>query len=505
MQNHIVVIFGASGDLTYRKLIPALFDLYVQNLLPERFFVLGLGRSKLSDEDFKAKMSEGIAAFSHHWSSYKDHVSIFCNSLAYKSMDPARAEDYLTLSETLSALSVEQDIPRNFLFYLATPPILYAPVAEHLASVGLNKSDDGFVRLIIEKPFGYDLSTAIALNKRLSACFDEEQLYRIDHYLGKETVQNVFVTRFSNGIFEPLWNRNYIEFIEITSAESIGVEGRGGYYDRAGALRDMAQNHLLQVAALVAMEPPSLLNSTAIRDETMKVFESVRRLKKEEVNKYVVRGQYMESQTGKGMLKSYRDEEGVAEDSKTETFFAMQFMIDNWRWAGVPFYLRTGKRMPTRVTEIVIHFKPTPHSIFKRGAMNSASNQLVIRIQPDEGLLLKLGMKVPGAGYEVQEANLDFHYADMKHGHVPEAYERLLLDSMQGDSTLYARGDAVMKAWELMQPILDAWEEDESIPVYGYAAGTWGPEAAFKLLQKAGFTWRYPCKNLANDGVYCEL
>lgn len=505
MQDHILIIFGASGDLAYRKLIPAIFDLYVQNLLPQGFHVLGLGRSELKDEDFKAKMSEGLRTFSHHWKECEAQEHDFLELLSYRKQDPRQASEYVSLKLHLEDLCSRHQMANNYLFYLATPPILYAEVAKHLGAVGLNKSQGGFVRLIIEKPFGYDLQTALALNESLLSSFDEEQLYRIDHYLGKETVQNLFVTRFSNGIFEPLWNRNYIDYVEITSSESIGVGARGGYYDQAGALRDMAQNHLLQVAAMVAMEPPAVLHSTAIRNETKKVFDAVRPITKTEVSKYVVRGQYTGATVGDQYMQGYREEVGVPANSKTETFFAMQFMVDNWRWGGVPFFLRTGKRMPTRVTEVVIHFKPTPHYIFGDRMKASNSNQLVVRIQPDEGVLLKLGMKVPGAGYQVHDTNLDFHYSDLEQGHVADAYERLLLDSMQGDSTLYARGDAVMKAWEFMQPILEAWAEDDDIPVYGYPAGTWGPEAAFDLLKRSGFSWRYPCKNLANDGVYCEL
>ncbi|MCB0839387.1 MAG: glucose-6-phosphate dehydrogenase, partial [Bacteroidetes bacterium] len=331
--------------------------------------------------------------------------------------------------------------------------------------------------------------------------FHEKQLYRIDHYLGKETVQNLLVTRFSNGIFEPLWNRNYIHHVEITSAEDIGVGDRGGYYDGSGALRDMLQNHLLQLVGMVAMEPPVVVDADATRNEILKVFQSLRPIKEEDVSRFVIRGQYIESVVKGEKIKGYRQEKGVADDSRTPTYVAMKFYIDNWRWGGVPFYIRTGKRLPTRVTEIVIHFKETPHHLFS----GTGNNQLIIRIQPNEGILVKFGMKIPGAGFRVEQVNMDFHYADLADSYVPSAYERLLLDAMLGDATLYARGDAVEAAWEFVNPILEAWKHDASIPVYGYPAGTWGPEHADDMIEGEDLTWRYPCRNLADDGKYCEL
>ena len=331
--------------------------------------------------------------------------------------------------------------------------------------------------------------------------FNEEQIYRIDHYLGKETVQNMLVTRFSNGILEPLWNRRYIERVEITSAESLGVESRGGYYDQSGALRDMLQNHLLQLVGFVAMEPPVVIEADAIRNEIMKVFQSIRPIKENEVKDFVIRGQYIESKIKNEMVKGYRQEKGVNPNSRTETFVGLKFFIDNWRWSGVPFYIRTGKKLPTRVTEIVIQFKSVPHHLFNDD--NEGKNQLIIRIQPDEGILLKIGMKTPGAGFKVKTVNMDFHYSDLADIHVPAAYERLLLDCMQGDATLYARGDSVEEAWKFVQPILNAWQNHNDIPVFGYPAGTWGPEDSDKLIPGEG--WRYPCKNLTDDGLYCEL
>jgi glucose-6-phosphate 1-dehydrogenase len=316
----------------------------------------------------------------------------------------------------------------------------------------------------------------------------------------------VLVTRFSNGIFEPLWNRNYVNHVEITSAEELGVEGRGGYYEQAGALRDMLQNHLMQLVALVAMEPPTLINSTAIRNEMMKIFQSLRPISEDQVTEFVTRGQYLGSHVQGKELLDYRKEKGVDPESRTETYVAVKLYIDNWRWGGVPFYIRTGKRLPTKVTEIVVHFKPSPHPLFcSQAGEYSSDNQLVIRIQPDEGILLKFGMKVQGAGFNVQDVNMDFYYRDLMDNYIPEAYQRLLLDCMQGDATLYARGDIVESAWRFVGPILNAWRNNPDIPLHGYPSGSWGPEKADELIEGEGYTWRYPCRNINDDGKYCDL
>lgn len=502
-ENQIIVIFGASGDLAKRKLVPSLYDLFAENLLPEKFAIIGASRSDLGDDNFRNSMKEGIGEFAQ--SENKGRVDEFLKSLFYQSVDTKSAESFDRLKERLLKVSNEINVVENFIFYLSTPPSLYSVIPENLAKVGLNREDNGWKRLIIEKPFGYDFQSAKVLNSSLKQNWNENQIYRIDHYLGKETVQNVLVTRFSNGVFEPLWNRNFIDHIEITSSESIGVEKRGGYYEGSGALRDMVQNHLLQLVGLIAMEPPSSMDSESIRNETEKVFQSIRKIKEENVAKYVIRGQYLESTVKGDKLRGYREEEGVKSESKTETYAALKFYVDNWRWGGIPFYIRTGKRLPTRVTEAVIHFKCTPHFLFKRGDNNESSNQLIIRIQPDEGILLKIGMKIPGRGFDVQTANMDFHYSDFATQRIPSAYERLLLDSMLGDPTLFARGDIVMSAWEFLDPVLNAWKNDDTIPVYGYPCGTWGPEVADDLIEEEGNTWRYPCKNLADDGIYCEL
>ncbi|MCK5066188.1 MAG: glucose-6-phosphate dehydrogenase [Bacteroidales bacterium] len=495
-EDHILVIFGASGDLTRRKLIPALAELLKLKMLPDRFAVLGIGRSKYDDGSYRVMISKHLG----------DRSGIL-PLLHYHSMDPEDGDAYSGLADRLKRLSKELQIAPNYIFYLATPPLLYGSIPRLLFAAGLTKEgEDRWRRIIIEKPFGADYLSASGLNRTLLSTLSEQQVYRIDHYLGKETVQNVLVTRFSNGIFEPLWNRNFIHHVEITASESLGVGSRGGYYDHSGALRDMLQNHLLQLVGLVAMEPPTVISSDAIRNEVLKVFQSLRPITGDQVSKQVIRGQYMASHVRGEAMEGYRSEKGVPEGSRTETFVAMKLFIDNWRWGGVPFYLRTGKRLPTRVTEIVVHFNSSPHSLFgQQEGGTGKGNALVIRIQPDEGILLKFGMKVQGAGFKVQEANMDFHYKDLTDSYIPEAYQRLLLDCMQGDSTLYARGDAVEAAWRFVDPILKAWQENHDIPLHGYPCGTWGPEIADQMIEGEDHTWRYPCKNLADDGLYCEL
>lgn len=498
--SHILVIFGASGDLTKRKLIPALYELHTQDLLPDKFAVLGVSRTSLTDSEFRENMKEFLPDQPHH----QEDIAAFMEHLYYQTLSTSDSSEYPTLKERLDALTNELSIPANYIFYLSTPPNLYPVIPQNLAQVGLNHSAEGFRRLIVEKPFGTNLESARALNRDLLNYFGEEQLYRIDHYLGKETVQNMLVTRFANGIFEPIWNRNFIHHIEITNAETLGVEDRGGYYEHSGAMRDMVQNHLMQLVGLIAMEPPVVIEADAIRNEMLKVFQSLRSIRESEVGKSVIRGQYIRSDHGRNPGKGYREEHGVDPQSKTETYLAMKIFIDNFRWAGVPFYIRTGKKLPARVTEVVIHFKNTPHHLFgPAGNSEALSSQLVLRIQPDEGILLKIGMKVPGAGFRVQTVNLDFHYNELSDVYLPSAYGRLLLDCMQGDATLYSRGDAVEKAWEFVQPILDAWQNNPEIPVYGYPSGTWGPEVVDDLIEEG--QWRYPCKNLAHDGEYCEL
>ncbi len=502
-EDQIFVIFGASGDLTKRKLVPALYSLFVQNLLPDKFVLLGASRSGFSDQEFRTRMKDALNEFKE--TEDLSGIDSFLTKIYYQKTDPENKNDFNVLSGRLKKLQTENGIHGNMIFYLSTPPNLYPVIPDNLSSVSLNHQSDGWKRIVIEKPFGYDLESARNLRDELLKNWQEEQIFRIDHYLGKETVQNLLVTRFSNGIFEPLWNRNYVHHVEISSAESIGVEERGGYYETSGALRDMVQNHLLQVAGLVAMEPPTSLEPLSIRNEILKVFQSLRPFKPEEIKNNAIRGQYIASKIRGVPVIGYREEKGVNPSSLTETYAAIKFYIDNWRWGGIPFYIRTGKRLPTRVTEIVIHFKPTPHFLFTRDGSTDACNYLVIRIQPDEGILLKFGMKIPGTGFEVQNVNMDFHYSDLSSQRIPSAYERLLYDSMKGDSTLFARSEEVMAAWRFLMPVINAWKTDPSIPLYGYPAGTWGPENADDLIEEKNMTWRYPCKNLADDGIYCEL
>ena len=482
--NNCIVIFGASGDLTHRKLIPALYNLYKIGRLSENFSVLGVARSELNDETFREKMREALI---HNEETTPETLDAFCSHLYYQSVNTSDAQDYGKLVPRLDNLHDKYKTCGNTLYYMSTPPSLYGVIPECLAAHGLNTEEYGWKRIIVEKPFGYDEKTAQALDVQIHRFFEEHQIYRIDHYLGKETVQNLLVLRFSNGWFEPLWNRNFIDYVEITGAESIGVEERGGYYDGSGAMRDMFQNHLLQVLAMVAMEPPAIINANSMRDEVAKVMHSLRPLTAEDMEHNLVLGQYTASEINGKMAKGYLEEKGVPADSRTETYIALRCEIENWRWAGVPFYVRTGKRLPARVTEIVIHFKTTPHPVFSQ---NAPENKLIIRIQPDEAISMRFGLKKPGAGFEAKEVSMDFRYADLAGAQVLTAYERLLLDAMKGDATLFARTDAVHAAWKFVQPILDYKANGGRI--HEYEAGTWGPVAADKLIAKQGKVWRKP-------------
>ena len=482
--NTCIVIFGASGDLTHRKLIPALYNLFKIGRLGPHVSVLGVARTALDDESFRNKMREALLGSEEITPESLDE---FCSRLYYQAINTADAADYGKLVPRLDELHDTYQSGGNTLYYLSTPPSLYGVIPECLAAHGLNTEEYGWKRIIVEKPFGYDEKTARNLDVQIHRFFEEHQIYRIDHYLGKETVQNLLVLRFSNGWFEPLWNRNFIDYVEITGAESIGVEDRGGYYDGSGAMRDMFQNHLLQVLSMVAMEPPAIINATSMRDEVAKVMHCLRPLTNEDLEHNLVLGQYTASEIDGKQVKGYLQEKGVPADSNTETFMALRCEIENWRWAGVPFYVRTGKRLPARVTEIVIHFKTTPHPVFSQ---NAPENKLIIRIQPDEGISMRFGLKKPGAGFEAKEVSMDFRYADLAGATVLTAYERLLLDAIKGDATLFARTDAVHAAWRFVQPILDYKAQGGRI--YEYEAGTWRPTAADKLIDKSGRVWRRP-------------
>ncbi|MGL4519709.1 MAG: glucose-6-phosphate dehydrogenase [Phocaeicola sp.] len=503
-ESQILIIFGGSGDLTKRKLLPSLFQLYCEKRVPTRFAILGVGRTSYTDESYKEMVLSELKK--NQTTGIEEQQKKFIQLIHYQSIDPAEAIQYESLKTKLRSIDSLIGNSGNYLYYLATPPSLYGKIPLYLKQVGLNLNEgvEGIKRIIVEKPFGYDLESALQLNEIYSSVFEENQIFRIDHFLGKETVQNILALRFANGILEPLWNRNYIDRIEITAVESLGVEERGGFYDQVGALRDMVQNHLIQLVALTALEPPVSFNADTFRNEIVKVYQALRPLTQSEIANQVVRGQYIDSKTPSGYVAAYRSEPHVSPDSRTETFVAMKLFIDNWRWEGVPFYIRTGKKMATKVSEIVIHFKSTPHSIFKSDTQHKICNRLIIRIQPNEGVVLKLGMKVPGFGYEVKDVSLDFTYNKL--GGVPagDAYARLLEDCMKGDATLFMRSDAVKASWEFFSPILHEWENNLSIPLYGYPARTWGPLESDALMA-AHQEWTNPCKNLTDSDLYCEL
>ena len=486
-----LVIFGASGDLTNRKLIPALWSLYAARTLPEPFVIIGTGRTGMTDEAFRDKMREGVKEFARLKIPNDNVWSRFAPSLVYVPGDPNDAELYARLRAALEDVARRHGGPVNRLYYLSTPPSLYDDITRQLGKAGLAEEQGGWTRLVVEKPFGHDLRSAQELNQLVTSVFREEQVYRIDHYLGKETVQNILALRFANGILEPLWNRSHVAEVQFTVAETVGVEGRGGYYEESGALRDMIQNHLLQVACLVAMEPPVTFDAQAVRDEKSKVMQAIRPIDPDHVDQVALRAQYGAGFVDGRQVPGYLQEKGVKPDSTTETYAALRLQIDSWRWAGVPFYLQTGKRMAKRVSEIVIRFHRTPHMIFRRGTVSVDPNLLVIRIQPDEGISLIVDAKQPGPDLKISPVTLAFKYHDVFGGEPPEAYERLLLDAIHGDPTLYSRGDWIEQAWQLTQPVLDHWTRTSgSLPQY--EAGSWGPAEADAFIAREGGKWRRP-------------
>jgi glucose-6-phosphate 1-dehydrogenase len=496
----VMVIFGVSGDLTSRKLMPSLYDLAVRIPLPPGFSIIGVSRRDWSDEDFRKEMYEAIKE--HATAPVTDEAwESFARGLFYVKGDFDSPHTYAELQERLEVVDHERGAGGNRLYYLATPPSFYEHIVRLLGEAGLaNRQEiysnptEGWTRIVIEKPFGHDLASARKLNAAINSVFAEPQVYRIDHYLGKETVQNVLAFRFANILFEPVWNRHYVDQVQITAAESLGVENRATYYEESGALRDMVQSHMLQLLSVVAMEPPALFNGDALRDEKVKVLRSVVPPTGDAIATNVVRGQYNAGYIAGSEVLGYREEDGVRNTSRTESFVALKLEIDNWRWNGVPFYLRTGKRMPRRVTEIAIQFKSVPHLMFKlTDGLSLPPNVLTMRIQPDEGITLRVAAKVPGAGTKLQPVRMDFDYGASFGQAGPDAYVRLLLDAMLGDPTLFARDDEIDAAWAIMQGVIDGWERaPASAPLPSYEAGTWGPEEAELLMARDQRTWRRP-------------
>ena len=484
----VFVLFGAAGDLTKRKLVPALLNLVRAKLLPDNFAVLGVSVDDLSLEDFRNQITE----FLQTTDDAREDLEWFRQRLFYERGDFADANTFSKLRERLNAVDIERHTDGNYLFYLATAPKFFAHIVQQLAKAGLSAQENGrWRRVVIEKPFGHDLDSAKALNREIKGVLQENQIYRIDHYLGKETVQNIMVFRFDNAIFEPIWNRRYIDHVQITNAETVGVERRGGYFDTAGTLRDMVPNHVMQLLSLTAMESPVSFQADAVRNEQAKVLHSILPLNSDDVLQRSVRGQYGDGMLAGDRVPGYRSESGVAPESRTETFVALKLNIDNWRWAGVPFYLRTGKRMAQRHTEIAIQFKRLPFELFRNAPFHKLhTNTLVIQIQPVEGISLSFGAKIPGALLRVGSVDMSFEYSKYFGTDANTGYEVLLYDCMIGDATLFQRADMVEAGWTVVDPVLDVWKALPPRKFPNYASGTWGPSEADQLLEVDGRKWR---------------
>ncbi|MFB9324890.1 glucose-6-phosphate dehydrogenase [Paenibacillus aurantiacus] len=495
----VYYLFGATGDLARRKLFPALFSLYKEGKLAEDFAVVGLARRPRTNEEFRQDVYESIVEFCRYKADDQQLWAKFAEHFVYMPLDINNVEGFRELGKLTLELDAKFGIPGNRLFYLALAPNLFGPVSFNLRDGGLLETK-GWSRLVIEKPFGYDLESAKKLNDQLSQVFSEEQIYRIDHYLGKEMVQNIQVLRFSNAFFEPLWNNKHIANVQITLAETVGVEERGGYYDKSGALRDMVQNHLLQMLSMIAMEPPSRLHPEDIRDEKVKALRSLRPFASgEDVARNVVRGQYAAGALkGKG-LPAYREEDSVAPESKTETYVGARVFVDNFRWAGVPFYIRTGKRLPVKTTEVVIEFKNVPDNVLFANRHDLSPNLLVIRVNPMEGIYIKINAKKPGADNAIQPVVMEFCQSCLIGINTPEAYERLIYDAARGESTYFTRWDEVAQAWSFVDRMAQAWKEETS-ELHGYAAGSWGPTRMDELLSEDGYFW-WPVNGQDEDNV----
>ena len=486
-----VVVMGATGDLTRRKLLPALFQLHCKGRLPENLRIVGFARTPHSDDEFRELIWNGVREFGE-LTGRKAEWDRFARNIFYQQGDLSIHEHCDDLRARIEEMEGELR-PANRLFYLSIAPGLYQKAVDTLAAVGLAPEDTGWRRVVIEKPIGSDLESARALNTAVSRVFDERQVFRIDHYLGKETVQNLMVFRFANAIFEPVWNRNYVDNIQITVAEEVDVGDRAGYYDRSGVVRDMVQNHLLQLLIMVAMEPPSAVDAESMRNQKVEVLRAIRRWNRGQAAQHAVRGQY----------SGYLDERGVAPDSVTATYAALRLYVDNWRWQGVPFYLRTGKAMAEKVTEIIVQFRHPPHMMFTAGQDGDlAPNMLALCLQPDEGIHLKFGVKVPDEGMSTQAVDMEFHYdSAFKNQEIPEAYERLLQDALEGDASLFIRNDHIEEAWRIVDPLLEEWSNLDGTPLHVYAPGSWGPEAADSFLAKDGRGWRRGCGGHEDGGT----
>jgi glucose-6-phosphate 1-dehydrogenase len=492
LESTVFAIFGGAGDLTWRKLVPALFDLSQDRSLPAQFAIIVVDRIPFSDDNLRRRLHDGVNQFSRFGKAKAAAWNKFATHLYYQQGDFKKLQTYTALSARCDKMEKEWGTKAHHIFYMATPPSMFGVIPNYLGKAGLTR-DRKWSRIVIEKPIGYDLESARALNYILSSSFEESQIFRIDHYLAKETVQNILAFRFANPLFEPIWNRRYVDYVTITVAEDVGVEHRGGYYDHAGALRDMVQNHLMQLLCLVAMEPMVSFDADEIRNKKVDVLHAVRPIHQDAVHKCVVRGQYSGTGTGKNKVLGYREEAGVAPDSQTETFVALKLLIDNWRWQGVPFYLRTGKRLPSQVSEISIQFRAVPHQSFPAEAsLGWQPSRLVMSIQPDEGIVLGFQAKYPGPKMQLRPVEMHFNYRESFDAPSPDAYETLLWDLMKNDATLFMRADQVEAAWKLLMPVLEVWKNTAPSDFPNYTAGTWGPEDVQGLLDQQGHRWPVP-------------